>query len=159
MADRISLADFDAQDPVEFSEVFGDVIAYNDRIDALTVDRLYVFLRVFCSIDILFFTQIGIAVAGYNYASPDRANLWQFDFQLEAESAGFEHSIAATWQLDFDIRRHRHLKDEDLSRQLQQEGLLGALPDVSYSSRCSSSACEAIAEFFDVSPVLNITLA
>jgi hypothetical protein len=132
--------------------VFEDVVSFNNDIDELTADRLSVFIRVFCSIEVLFFGSISLGVIAENYGDNVSPNVWTFVVQFDVDLLGLRYSAVVDWQVDFDARRFRHLEGEEFHRALETNSLDKAPVNIQMSMSCvPDSFCESFVQFFEVS--------
>jgi hypothetical protein len=137
--------------------VFEDVVSFNNEIDELTADRLSVFIRVFCDIEVLFLGSISLGVIAKNYGDNMDPNVWTFVVQFAVDLLGLQYSAAVEWQVDFDARRYRHLEGEEFHRALEATSLDKAPVNTQMSISCvPDSSCETFVKFFEVSLLARV---
>lgn len=167
-------------DEVPSEAKFVAIDIYNAIADNVNGEYKAIFLRLFCEIVVLFFATIKIGCVLFafillppaikicaqfanlllsfnrrlileNFADGVNPSLFNVAGQFEVEALGFLYSATVTATIDFDRRRHLHLEGEDFRRALAKDGLEEASWSVDTSMECSpGSACQAIAEFFEV---------
>lgn len=134
--------------PEDILAAYARAVAFNDVTDELGLDRLAVFLKLYCDIGLLFFIDIEIGLILENFVDND-PNKWFVAGDFKIELLGLLYSVSARTNIDFDSRRRRHLESSEYERALVQDGLQEADWTVGYSVSCApGSACKAIAEFF-----------